>query len=174
MPFSVRFLCRSNSPFVRFCGGTRFLCVAPILLRAPSKRPHPRRLSPSGCPGAAGGVPGGRAGGAAAPDAQQHCDVCPTCISCLSGVSYFRKTVLRNSRGSWHVHAWRLRGRVRTGAQQRVHGATGAQGADQRDQGQPQVSSSVPAPRAAAPACNRKWQHYTQSSILRNVNLRNH
>jgi hypothetical protein len=77
VPFSVRFLCRSNSPFVRFCGGTRFLCVAPILLRAPSKRPHPRRLSPSGCPGAAGGVPGGGAVRAAAPDAQQHCeDVC--------------------------------------------------------------------------------------------------
>jgi hypothetical protein len=55
-------------------GGTRFLCFAPVLLRAPSKRPPPRRrLSPSGCPGG-GGVcaGGGGAGRAAALDAQQH------------------------------------------------------------------------------------------------------
>jgi hypothetical protein len=40
VPFSVRFLCRSNFPFVRVCGGTRFLRFAPVSL-PPAPRPPP-------------------------------------------------------------------------------------------------------------------------------------
>jgi hypothetical protein len=73
--------------------------------------------------GAAGGVPGGRAGRAAALDAQQHFAATVQIASCMSSAftSAKQSCGARTARSCWHVHAWRLRGRVRLGAQQRLH-----------------------------------------------------